>query len=291
MEKKFNYLYKITNNINNKFYYGIHSTNKLNDNYMGSGKRLHEAYNKYGINNFTKEIICFKSTRQEISDLEREIVDINLINNENCYNICLGGGNLPINKGRHHTDQERYNLSKALHKDDKDLKFKRRIMAKDGILKSIPINEIDKYLLNGWTFDRRGAKYKHTRKEYNKIRKDAKNKNIEIQKEKSKTYQNNKILKRNTIKEFISVNIKNIDINKFGWIDKLSKLIPGYSKKEIIHVLELDFQYILNNAKLNNINPENKQVWVYNEFECKRIKIDKLNSYLNNGYFRGRKKF
>lgn len=117
MEKKFNYLYKITNNINNKFYYGIHSTNKLNDNYM-----------------FTKEIICFKSTRQEISDLEREIVDINLINNENCYNICLGGGNLPINKGRHHTDQERYNLSKALHKDDKDLKFKRRIMAKDGIL-------------------------------------------------------------------------------------------------------------------------------------------------------------
>ena len=100
-----------------------------------------------------------------------------------------------------------------------------------------------------------------------------------------------KILKRNTIKEFISVNIKNIDINKFGWIDKLSKLIPGYSKKEIIHVLELDFQYILNNAKLNNIKPENKQVWVYNEFECKRIKIDKLSSYLNNGYFRGRKKF
>ena len=81
MVKKFNYLYKITNNINNKFYYGIHSTNKLNDNYMGSGKRLHEAYNKYGVNNFTKEIICFKSTRQEINDLEREIVDINLINN------------------------------------------------------------------------------------------------------------------------------------------------------------------------------------------------------------------
>lgn len=258
---------------------------------MGSGTRLHEAYNKYGIKNFTKEIICFKSTRKEISDLEKEIVDINLINNENCYNICLGGGNLPINKGRRHTDQERYNLSKILHKEDKDLKLKRRIMAKDGILKSIRIDEIDEYLINGWTFDRRGAKYQHTRKEYNEIRNNIKNKNIEIQKEKSKAYQDNKILKRNKIKEFINMNIGNIDINKFGWINELSKLIPGYSKKEIIHVLELDFQHILNNAKLNHINPKNKQVWVYNEVECKRIKIDKLSFYLNKGYFRGRKKF
>lgn len=53
--------------------------------------------------------------------------------------------------------------------------------------------------------------------------------------------------------------------------------------------MEKKFNYLYKIT--NNINPENKQVWVYNEFECKRIKIDKLSSYLNNGYFRGRKKF
>lgn len=41
--KKYNYLYKITNKINGKIYIGIHSTNKLNDKYMGSGGPLLKA--------------------------------------------------------------------------------------------------------------------------------------------------------------------------------------------------------------------------------------------------------
>ena len=49
IKHKYHYFYKITNNINNHFYYGVHNTNNLNDGYMGSGKRLHIAYKKYGI--------------------------------------------------------------------------------------------------------------------------------------------------------------------------------------------------------------------------------------------------
>jgi hypothetical protein len=54
VEKKYNYFYKITNNINNHFYYGIHSTDNINDGYMGSGRRLNRALKKYGIANFNK---------------------------------------------------------------------------------------------------------------------------------------------------------------------------------------------------------------------------------------------
>ena len=47
-EKKYNYFYKITNDFDNCYYYGIHSTNNMNDGYMGSGKWLKRAMKKHG---------------------------------------------------------------------------------------------------------------------------------------------------------------------------------------------------------------------------------------------------
>lgn len=91
MEKKINYFYKITNNVNGKFYYGIHSTNNLEDGYMGSGSRLNYAYKKYGVENFTKEILKFFDTRKECAEYESEIVTEELVHDKNCYNVSCGG--------------------------------------------------------------------------------------------------------------------------------------------------------------------------------------------------------
>ena len=88
---KYHYFYKITNLINNHFYYGVHNTNNLNDGYMGSGKRLHIAYKKYGIENFIKEILMFFNTKEEAFEYEAEIVNETLVNSDECYNIALGG--------------------------------------------------------------------------------------------------------------------------------------------------------------------------------------------------------
>ena len=93
MDKKYHYFYKITNRINHKYYYGIHSTNNLDDGYMGSGTSLHKAYEKYGMENFVKEILKFFPTRKDASDYERDIVNESLIKNNECYNIRLGGDN------------------------------------------------------------------------------------------------------------------------------------------------------------------------------------------------------
>ena len=90
-QNKYHYFYKITNNLNGHFYYGVHNTNDLNDGYMGSGTRLHYAYKKYGIENFTKEILKFFDTSKEAFEYEAEIVNEELINNPDCYNIKLGG--------------------------------------------------------------------------------------------------------------------------------------------------------------------------------------------------------
>jgi len=45
---KYHFLYKTTNLINNKYYYGMHSTYKLDDGYLGSGNRLRYSIRKYG---------------------------------------------------------------------------------------------------------------------------------------------------------------------------------------------------------------------------------------------------
>ena len=90
-ERKYHYLYKITNLVNNKYYYGIHSTDNLEDGYMGSGVRLKAAYAKYGIFNFRKEIISFYKNRKELLDAERDIVNESLLTDKNCYNVAIGG--------------------------------------------------------------------------------------------------------------------------------------------------------------------------------------------------------
>ncbi len=51
-------IYKITNQINGKYYIGRNATKNVNDSYMGSGIGIKNAINKYGVENFTKEIIA-----------------------------------------------------------------------------------------------------------------------------------------------------------------------------------------------------------------------------------------
>lgn len=84
-------IYKITNKINGKIYVGKHQTSDINDNYMGSGKILHEAFNKYGIENFEKEILFECSSLEEMNQKEKEIVNEEFVRRKDTYNIKLGG--------------------------------------------------------------------------------------------------------------------------------------------------------------------------------------------------------
>lgn len=88
---KIHYFYKITNNINGKYYYGVHNTNSENDGYMGSGIAIQKAYEKYGKNNFSKEILKYFSTSKEAFEYEKNFITEDLVKDSQCYNMKTGG--------------------------------------------------------------------------------------------------------------------------------------------------------------------------------------------------------
>ena len=89
--KKYHYIYKTTNIITNKFYIGMHSTDNLNDGYIGSGKRLWYSINKYGKENHICEILEYLPDRELLRKREEEIVNSDLIKEDLCMNLVVGG--------------------------------------------------------------------------------------------------------------------------------------------------------------------------------------------------------
>ncbi len=90
-DKKFHIIYETTNKINGKFYIGKHSTKNKKDVYLGSGIALVRAIEKYGKESFFREILRIFDNEKDAYEFERFIVNENLINNINCYNISIGG--------------------------------------------------------------------------------------------------------------------------------------------------------------------------------------------------------
>ena len=88
----YNYVYLITNTLNNKKYIGKHSTDNLNDNYIGSGIIIKQIVRKYGKNIFKKEILQFCNSEEEAFEKEKYWINFyNALQDENFYNLDQGG--------------------------------------------------------------------------------------------------------------------------------------------------------------------------------------------------------
>lgn len=147
--KKYYYFYKITNLINDHYYYGIHSTNDLDDNYMGSGTRLWKAYEKYGLDNFRKEIIKFFDNWDDLCSYERLMVTEELVKDSNCYNMVIGGQS---------PKEETYVLNGSIVSSkvlgDKNGMFNKKWITNGVDSLSVFQDEVEFYLKSGWKFGR-----------------------------------------------------------------------------------------------------------------------------------------
>lgn len=98
-------VYKITNNVNSKIYIGVHSTEDINDSYMGSGVNIKKSIAKHGIENFSKDILFIFDSYEEMMAKEAELVDEAFVLRTDTYNAALGGLGAPW-KMEHRKDAE-----------------------------------------------------------------------------------------------------------------------------------------------------------------------------------------
>ena len=87
-------IYETVNLLNNKTYRGKHVTANLDDGYLGSGIHLSNAINKYGADQFRREILFMALTDDDLSWVEQNVfVTLEWITSlgKQCYNKKPGG--------------------------------------------------------------------------------------------------------------------------------------------------------------------------------------------------------
>jgi hypothetical protein len=95
MKKKYHFVYITTNLKNGRQYVGDHSTDNLNDGYLGSGRPYFQrALNKFGKENFQKEILEFFETKEEAFKAQEKYINEYNTLSPNGYNISPKGGHM-----------------------------------------------------------------------------------------------------------------------------------------------------------------------------------------------------
>lgn len=108
----YGFIYITTNLVNGKRYLGLKCFNEKWKDYLGSGIILKQAVDKYGPENFSRNIIDIAYSKEELKQKEYEYsVFFDVVESDDWYNIVYGGG---ATLGYHFTDEQREKISKSL---------------------------------------------------------------------------------------------------------------------------------------------------------------------------------
>lgn len=88
----YGYIYKVTNQVNNKIYVGQKKSKTFIPDYLGSGILITSAVKQYGKENFTVEVVEWGHSREELNSLEIYWIEkLEARNLDIGYNIAKGG--------------------------------------------------------------------------------------------------------------------------------------------------------------------------------------------------------
>lgn len=255
---KYNFVYKTTNILNGDYYYGVHSTNNLDDGYMGSGKRINRSINKYGKENFTREIVQFFSRKKCAYSLEAVIVTQKLIDDPHCLNLAIGGYGGYVTAG--YTEEQR--------------KFHGQKISEGK--KGKPMSDIGKQHIRE-AIKKLAQKQEWRDKISSTVRKTWSNKELREQQS-----------KRLTGRKCSEETRKKISKSKSGI------QLSAQAKQNISNATRIAMQQkILEDTTFRDKLVEGGKhtkglIWINNEHDCKRVQKSELNIFLNNGWRLGR---
>lgn len=90
----YGYIYLTTNFVNGKQYIGQHRSNGFDSRYYGSGTLFVKALDKYGKENFGRQILVECESEEELNSEERRLIaEYDAVKSSNFYNIADGGSN------------------------------------------------------------------------------------------------------------------------------------------------------------------------------------------------------
>ena len=130
-------IYRITNMINGKKYIGKHSTTDVYDGYFGSGIAIKQAINKYGIDNFKKEIICYCNNEEELKEMEKYHIKKEGTFSKG-YNLTLGGEGILGYKHTEDSIRKASDSRKRYYEENPEMREKISEMAKKRVGKLNP---------------------------------------------------------------------------------------------------------------------------------------------------------
>ncbi len=151
-DKECYYVYRIINLLDRKQYVGDHSTNDLNDNYLGSGILLKRDQKKYGKENFQKEILEFFNNKKESYNAQKKYIKLYETHvSQGGYNKNWTGGQWPSA----HSKKTKKLISKGCMGKTSPKKY--NLIDPDGnLFMNVCLNEIcRKYNLNFHTIRKR----------------------------------------------------------------------------------------------------------------------------------------
>jgi group I intron endonuclease len=138
----YNFVYITTNLVNGKQYVGDHSTNNINDSYLGSGLLIQKSMYKYGRKNFKRKILKICETKKEAFNAQEKYINEYNTLFPNGYNISPKGGVGVNDCHAYETKEKIRNSLKGIPKTKEHIENIRKIRRRQGAWnKGKPISE------------------------------------------------------------------------------------------------------------------------------------------------------